>query len=265
MIEIHEKGLDPHARTAELITGAPLELILKEDKICKHDTDPDTLYEKRKEYIPEILDAARYVPRVMSFRQAGKKSNHGFNYGMRPDRFSKDNEIPLADAKIMFNGYHEAYPNISNIFWRYVERRMQTDKTLENLFKHKRRFLQPGGYKLNMTAYDYVPQSTVGWILNFGLIHTYESNEPSLKNCELLANVHDSHLSQFPLSDGYKSISTGIEHLCKYVDPELEYRGKKFRIGTDIKIGYNWRDMKEISREENSPARIKDVLSSLEH
>jgi uracil-DNA glycosylase family 4 len=264
MIEIHQKGLDSHGITAELITGVPLELIKKENKICKHDTDPDTLYEKRKEHIPEIFKEAKYLPRTMACRQAGKKSNHGFNYGQRPDRFSKDNEIPLAESKVIFNGYHEAYPNISNIFWRYVEKRMKTDRTLENLFGHKRRFLQPGGYKLNLSAYDYIPQSTVGWIINYGLIHTYESQAPELKRCELLANVHDSFMVQLPLSDGYDSISRGIELLCQYVDPTLEFQGQKFNIGTDIKIGFNWRDMEEVSREENSPARIKDVLSSLE-
>jgi len=264
MIEVHEKKLDAHARTGELITGVPMDLIKKEDKLLKHETDPESIASKREELLPEIFEAATFLPRTMTIRQAGKKSNHGLNYGMGPNKFALENEVPDDDAKKMCLGYHQGYPGVANTFYEYCKYRLSKDRTLENLFGHKRRFLLPWGDKLLKAAYDYIPQSTVGWIINYGLIGIYHERHELLRDVELLANIHDSVLLQFPLSLGWDGISKAIEICCTHLDPVLEFRGRQFQIGTDIKLGYNWRDMNEVSREENSPSKIEDAIKDLE-
>ena len=41
MISVVESGKSPHVATGALISGAPKELIEREDKLLKHMTDPD--------------------------------------------------------------------------------------------------------------------------------------------------------------------------------------------------------------------------------
>ncbi|MBD3256775.1 MAG: hypothetical protein GF383_16900, partial [Candidatus Lokiarchaeota archaeon] len=260
MIEVHEKSLDAHAYTGNLITGVPMDIIKKENKLLKHENDPERLKAKREELIPEIFDSALFLPRTMTSRQAGKHSNHGLNYGMYPDKFAIQNEVPSDDAKVMWTKYHEGYPGIQKRFHQFVRDQLAKNRTLYNLYGHRRRFLQPFGYKLYNAAYDYIPQSTVGWVLNFGMIHIYEDSRPILKDVNILANIHDSILMQFPLSLGPQGLSDAIELCCQHLDPLLECFGRKFRIGTDFKIGYNWRDMSEISREENSYVKIQEAI-----
>jgi DNA polymerase-1 len=264
MMEVHEKGLDAHARTAELITGVPLELVKREHDLLKHETDTYEIQRKRSELIPEIEKVAAFLPRAMTCRQAGKKSNHGLNYGMQAEKFALTNEIPLADAEKIVRGYHLAYPGIANNYYTFVEQRLSKDRTLTNLFGHKRRFLQPYSNQLLNSAYDYMPQSTVGWVVNYGMIDVYHSPEESLKDAEILINSHDSLILQLPLALQASGLSQAIEEICKCLDPELTYHGRTFRLGTDFKLGYNWRDMKEASREENSPAKIQELLDALE-
>jgi uracil-DNA glycosylase family 4 len=260
MMEVHEKGLDAHVRTAELITGLPEELIIEENKLLKHETDPDTLYEVRKEKLPDLFKYAKFLPKTMTCRQAGKKTNHGLNYGMGYSTFSMTNLIPEDDSKIMVNKYHEGYPGIRNNYFAYVQRMLNTTRTLENLFGHKRRFLEPYSQNLLNKAYDYCPQSTVGWIVNYAMIDIYNDRDPILKDVEIMTQTHDSILLQIPLALKAEGISKAIELCCRHLDPELEFQGRTFHIGTDIKVGYNWGECVEIRREDNTPAKIKDAL-----
>src|SRR5574337_929498 len=115
MIQVIEEGRDPHLETAQLITSAPASLILKEDKLCKHTTDPVELDEIRHEQIPEIFDAnvVKFLPRTMTIRQCGKKTNHGANYRMGPNQFADFDELDSREAKRVLDMYTtQAYPNI---------------------------------------------------------------------------------------------------------------------------------------------------------
>jgi hypothetical protein len=96
MIEIIQSGRSPHIATGALISGAPEEFVLEEHKLLGMQSDPDTIRSIRKGLkIPQGI----FMPRSMSIRQAGKKSNHGLNYGMRYRRFALENEMPETDAK----------------------------------------------------------------------------------------------------------------------------------------------------------------------
>ncbi len=74
MIDVHRRGVSPHPITAEFMTGVPAEMVIREDKLVGHETNPKELERLRRERIPEIFDAATmFLPRSMSCRQAGKK------------------------------------------------------------------------------------------------------------------------------------------------------------------------------------------------
>lgn len=247
MIEAIEKGYDPHTRTGQLITGAEYDIIVSENKVVGHETNPDRIQELRQEFFPQLLASGLFVPRTMAIRQAGKKSNHGLNYGMGYKRFALENELEEREAKRMVEGYHQAYPGIRSRYYSGIQDQLGRDRTITNCFGRKRRFLGRWGPELFNQAYDFIPQSTVADLINIGMVDIYESNDPALKDVQLLAQVHDSILVQIPQKDT-DLLSNALFTMGEvYLNPEMTYRGRTFKIKTDYKIGYNWRDMVEIS------------------
>lgn len=243
MMQIVEEGKDPHTATAHLMFGLPEDLIKYENKLIGHETDPAEIENIRKR-LPEIQKAT-FVPRNMSLRQAGKKANHGLNYDEGYKTFALMNEIPEFEAKKMVELYHQAYPNIRNIWYNRVQDRMRTDRTLTNYFGRKRRFYNKLGDSLYKAAYAQEPQSTVSDNLNLGMCEIYESDEMSVAPLEMLAQVHDSVLSQYPDDDlGLLAECIAYQKMC--MDKTITLNGRTFTIGTDIKVGYNWADMEEV-------------------
>jgi DNA polymerase I-like protein with 3'-5' exonuclease and polymerase domains len=75
MISVVESGEDAHIHTAHLMFHQPKEVIAKEAKAVGTLNDPDQIAKLRTE-----LGLSNKIPRNMSMRQCGKKSNHGLNY-----------------------------------------------------------------------------------------------------------------------------------------------------------------------------------------
>lgn len=249
MLEIVRSGESPHVATGHLITGAPKELILLENKIVDKASDPDEIARLRNG-TPGLLPllALPFLPRSMSIRQAGKKSNHGLNYGMKYRRFALENEIPEAEAADMVELYTKAaYPRIPSGFWEPTVAQLRKDRTLRNCFGRKVRLLGEWGVELFDKAYSFVPQSTVGDIVNRAIRAAYEDEAPSVRKADLLVQTHDSATYQYPLDFGdmadFIIRFSSEEHL---MNPTLEYSGTKFRIGTDVKVGLNRGHMKEV-------------------
>jgi len=249
MMEVIEQKLDPHLRTGQLISGVEdTDLILRENKVIGHSTDPVEIQHLREQHVPELLQMQKegkiFLPRTMSIRQCGKKSNHGFNYGMGYKTFALHNEIPETEAKMIRDAYHKAYPGIESTFWAGVRRQLRKDRTLVNCFGRKRRFLGRWGPDLFNQAYDFIGQSTVVDLINIGMVKIYEDTSYPMDKIELLAQVHDSILFQFPID--FELLAHALRRCLKYLNPVMVYSGRRFRIASDIKIGLNWRDMVEV-------------------
>jgi DNA polymerase I-like protein with 3'-5' exonuclease and polymerase domains len=112
MIEACENDLDAHVHTANLMFGIPKELIFKEHEVLETSTDEDYILEQRLKHVPEILNYRNILPN-MSCRQAGKKSNHSFNYGLSPQGFAIQYDMELKYAKQCYSLYHNAYPGLT--------------------------------------------------------------------------------------------------------------------------------------------------------
>ena len=246
MIEIVEKGEDPHLITAYHMTGLPTEILIKEDKLVANQTDPDTIKEIRQKHIPEMLqwqdEWGTFIPRTMSSRQGGKKANHGCNYKEGYRTFALKNEMPESDAKPIVEAYsQEVYIGLP-IWWKSIETELaKNHRTLTNCFGRKRRFLHPWGEDLFRAAVAYKPQSTVADLLNKGIIKTFSDQEAYMYLVDLLANIHDSILFQYPINN-WLDCSKAIHKIRDYLNPVMKYGGREFRIETDFKIGLNWGD-----------------------
>jgi DNA polymerase I-like protein with 3'-5' exonuclease and polymerase domains len=181
----------------------------------------------------------------MSGRQMGKKSNHGLNYDEGYNTFSLVNEVEIAEAKRIIALYHHIYPGIRRGH-EGIRAKLAKDRTLINCFGRKIRFLDAWGDDLWKAAYSAIPQSTVGDNTNMGMRDCYNDEWLTSKqgvNLDLLANVHDSCLFQVPitaLTDSRWGFDKVIERVYTHMEPELEYNGRRFKIGTDSKFGMNW-------------------------
>lgn len=287
MLHVIENGIDPHAYTGGMMLLETLpydirkqvtekqieELVKYEAKITGQLTDADEIIQRR------LADArlkpwADFMPRVWSVRQGGKKANHGLNYGEQYRMFSLINEIPEAEAKIIIPLYHKVYPGVENGFQHGIKQQLAKDRTLTNCFGRKMRFLDQWGNDLWKQAYASIPQSTVVDSLNMGMCDTYEDDNISLDmDIDTMAQTHDSVLYQIPKKwIGTKRLWETSKKIDHYLSPQMEYGGRKFKIATDSKVGWNWggyhkdrnptglKEMAEANTEKEFHARLAESL-----
>lgn len=249
MIKVIREGLDPHTYTAFLMSGVNQELIKREAKVIGHSTEPGEITHLRATKFDQTakaeFDNAILLPRNMSLRQCGKKANHGLNYDEGYKTFALTNEILEKEAKFMIDRYHAVYPGIKQ-WHKQIQQQLEKDRTLLNFFGRKRRFLDAWGDLLFKSAYAHVPQSTVSDILNRGLIHIYRDITPHMARVELLAQVHDSILIQYPINH-IRDLGRVVHTMKQHLEPQISIHGRSFTIKTDMKIGKNWGEMVDVS------------------
>lgn len=262
MIDIVESGKSPHVETGHFITRVPHELIIKEDKLLGKLTDPDDIYEKRHELLPDLfLNPSYFLPRSMTCRQCGKKSNHGLNYAMRYKRAALEWEIEEREAKVIVDGYNnDAYPGIP-LWHTAVRTQLKKDRTLFNLFGHKIELMDEWGDELFNSAYSYVPQSTIGMTINRAIRFLEKDYTPVCYKADLLTQTHDSATVQYPTDNWLDCAEFAIKFGLDYMSPQFNFNNRKFVIGTDLKLGTEWGDMKcEVKLSRN----VKEVAHALE-
>ena len=244
MINAIESGVDVHAYTAEQMFKIPLEIIELENKIIGHSNDAEEIARKR-EAIRE-LDPYRnnWLPRTTSIRQCGKKSNHGLNYDERYKMFALTNEITEKEAKVIVNFYHSIYPGIK-LWYDRIQSKLGEGRILTNCFGRKCRFLDRWGDDLFKAAYSYLPQSTVGEVVNRAMVEIYNDPHEVFADWEMLRQVHDSIDSQMPDTNS-RTIARAVRRAERILNPTLTAGGRDYKINTDCKIGYSFDSMIEI-------------------
>lgn len=260
MISVVERGEDTHVHTASLMFNVEPEVVAYEAKLVGSNTDPDSILDIRVS--DSILERyARALPRTMSARQCGKKSNHGLNYDEGPNKFALINEIEQTEAKRIVEMYHSIYPGIK-VWYESVKRQLQNDRALTNCFGRKVRFMDAWGPDLWKAAYAMLPQSSVVDSLNQGMVKIY--NDDSIccdLNVDILAQVHDSILMQVPLSVFTSGAFPELRRrVHEYVSPDLCYNGRTFKIATDDKLGLNWGG----HHKEKNPTGMKELKNTAE-
>ena len=269
MLDVVYNGRDPHTHTAHLMFGVDPDLIKRESKLIGNSADSEFIAEQRLT-IPELA-LAKFLPRTMSIRQCGKKSNHGLNYDEGYSTFSLLNEIEIPEAKRIIDLYHTIYPNIRQIWYKKIQADMMLNRTITNCFGRKFRYLDAITNDLFKSAYAFQPQSTVVDGLNIGMQEIYHDKSIELADAEMLAQVHDSILLQFPRS-ALPNIKSILSKLDAHVSPDMTYHGRTFKIATDFKIGLNWGSyhpernpmgMHEFSAAETNEDSYKKALEIL--
>jgi len=258
MLDVVHSGKSPHIVTGALISGAPEEFVLEESKLVGSHTDATTIELLRKKL---KVPPGAFLPRVMSIRQAGKKSNHGLNYNMKYRRFALENEMLEADAQPIVEAYvNKAYPGIKD-YWASVKKELKDNKRqLVNCFGRRVRLRGEWGEELFNQAYSFKPQSTVVDSVNRAMVLAYKDESSDFENFFLGAQVHDSlHVQARVPRNGeeWESLARMVLKIKEYMRPELEYNGQAFRLGCDAKLGINWGHMEGFKTDGETVMQIQ--------
>jgi len=270
MLGVVASGKSPHVVTGSLITSVPEDLVIEEHKAVGSNTDENTIREIRDTKLPHLVDMAEkgliFLPRVMSIRQAGKKSNHGLNYNMKYRRFALENEISEADAMPLVEAYTTvAYPGIPKWHESIRQEMRDHDRTMTNCFGRKVRLLGEWGSELFDQAYSFKPQSTVADSCLQAMCQVYENESDRFRKVRLGAQVHDSLMILHPIPTNWNEwvgLAMTVQDIKGYMRPPLVYEGREFRLGCDLKIGFDWGHMREVKTSEDYPEKTAAAIRS---
>lgn len=200
---IFEQGGDVHKRNASLIFQKPLESISDKE------------------------------------RELGKTLVHAANYGIGVRKFAKTIGQSEDRARELLNTYFAIYPRIKR--WHAeVQETLRKTRVLTTPLGRKRMFFGRMNDDLLREAIAYVPQSTVGDILNDGLVRA--SKNPPDEWYFILQN-HDAILMQLPDYTPPMMIHKFIHH---YFERPIKINRHMITIPVDIKIGKKWGQLSKL-------------------
>ena len=170
-------------------------------------------------------------------RQLAKRVVHASNYGMGPATFSRNTGIPVSEAKRLLNQYFATYPRIK-VWHMQISNQLKNSRRLRAPSGRERVFFNRWDESLTKEGLAYIPQETVGTLVNDALIELWEDKSHPL---ELLLQVHDSILCQCPED----RVEESIARLKKSLTRPIQVNGRTLVIPIDIKKGYNWAQMEK--------------------
>jgi len=129
-------------------------------------------------------------------RQLAKSWVHGTNYGGGPRTMAMTCGITVREAERLQERWFAAHPGIKRWHTRQ-EALLRTKRIAENRFGYRHVFFDRIDNALPQ-ALAWVPQSTVACVIN----RAWESIATKLPEVEILVQVHDSLVGQFPTSAG---------------------------------------------------------------
>lgn len=209
-----------------------------------------------------------------SQRLISKKGVHASNYGQGPDsaaaytnaeaqdswgRAGTGVVVSTADMRRVQEAYFMMAPEIKSVYWHEIREELNRTRTLTTLLGRKRTFFgrweSSDDSKFLNAAYSFKPQGTIGDLCTKAMVEIdYLFQQSPDLQAELLVNVHDSLLSQCP--DDPDIVEATALTMAKGMDIELECFGRKFKIPTDCKVGYNWGDK---GKDGSNPRGLVDL------
>ena len=169
-------------------------------------------------------------------RTIGKTLRHATNYSAGPAVISARLDIPLKDAKLLLQTYHHACPQLQ-IWQLKIQEELRQTRTLTNLFGRRHYFLERWGDGLFRSAYSFIPQSSIGDLLNTALVRIY-NDCPEL---DLILQLHDA---VYVLVDEDR-INESAETMRRTMLIPIKYKEEEFTVDVDFSIGKSWGEMED--------------------
>jgi len=220
MIHAFEHGVDIHAQTGALISGLPIDEVIKQYK---------------EDIFSSLGDG------IHTWRFWGKKCNHAFNYGEGPIRFATDAEISVTDAKFLRNRYHSIYPGVG-MFHSWIENRLRRfGATLKNPYGRVRTFKGRLDDAMVREGANFMAQSTVADKINKEGMSFIWDNPKIFDAFEIINQMHDSLLLQVPLDTSRYKIAEALLMLKESLSTKIMYKNVAFSIPIGMEVGLNFK------------------------
>lgn len=217
MILAFEEDKDVHGLTAQLI----MNIVLGERAAAE----------------ANVRDKCNLGDGTHSWRDWGKKANHGFNYDWGYKAFALKNEMPDKDGKLIYDSYHTIYPGVQRRFHADVKETLRRTRTITNLMGRRTLFLGELNDQTFKAAYSCIPQGTVGEIINeCGLEYIYY-NQDLFAPIELLMQIHDEIIFQIPLNETctFEDHARMLSLILRKLEPTLTTtHGQDFVIPAEL-------------------------------
>lgn len=170
-------------------------------------------------------------------RKIGKTIRHAMNYSAGPGVLAVKLNIQMKEAKKLIQLFHNATPQLQ--LWHLrIQDELKRTRNLTNLFGRKHKFIDRWGDSLFRSAYAYIPQSTVGDLLNRALIRLYKNYGNDL---HIALQLHDAIYVAVPED----KVDFAKSALRDSMIMPLTCNGEEFFIDIDFKVGKTWGDLEE--------------------
>lgn len=208
-------------------------------------------------------------------RALGKSTRHAGNYMEGPrmlkiqinQKAAKTGiSVTEAQTKVFIERYRELHPFLIQ-WWRDTEQELWRSRTLYNLLG-RRRIFYGHIHSILPVAVAYVPQSTVGDVLNVGLLNLSNVVSPYLRRRDLweryeedaakiqelgfqgLLQVHDAVGFQYPLRNREKIVP--LARRLMSIPLTSPSTGEDFEIPVEAAVGPSWGEV-QVYTEDLEP------------
>lgn len=168
-------------------------------------------------------------------RRNGKISITGnTNYSAGPSVLANRLDCSVNEAKQLLRLYHAGCPQLQ-LWHGRIQDELKRTRTLYNLFGRKHYFLERWSDTLFRSAYSYIPQSTVGDLMNKALVNLYTLHGSEI---DIVLQLHDAIYCLVP--------SNNISHYATLIKQAmtipLTHKQETFFIDVDFAVGPSWGD-----------------------
>lgn len=173
-------------------------------------------------------------------RRIGKVLRHSSNYSAGPAVVARELGIKMGEAKKQLELYHAMCPML-RAWHKNVQKQLQQNRTLVTPLGRKHIFMDRWGDSLFRSAYAFVPQSTVGDLLNMSLVDFYHA----WKHTDMIMwlQLHDAMYIAVPEDDENEK---WFDRMLASMLREIEIGYEKFIIDVDFAVGKSWGTLEEV-------------------
>lgn len=172
-----------------------------------------------------------------SYRQASKKLGHATNYLETIKAAAARMKMTVKIIESFQNKYFGAFPCIAE-YHKRVREELKEYSQITTMFGRRRTFFGRSWDDSTLReAVAYAPASMTADQIDTGIIRLFSANK-----VQLLLQVHDSILLQFPEDQEAEIIPWAMEQLKVHMTLE---KGRPYHVPVDCKVGWNWGEWHE--------------------
>ena len=172
-------------------------------------------------------------------RKIGKTIRHANSYSAGPKVVADKLGCTMREAKEFLESYHNKVPQL-RLWYKEVQAELAKTRVLSNLLGRKHKFLKRWGDQLFRSAYSFVPQSTVGDLLNTAIV---DYARKYMDEAPIVLQLHDAFYVQ--CDDDPEVIQRVKYNMYSCMSIPITYKGETFCIDVDFKVGKSWGEMEE--------------------